>query len=515
MSYIIDQKIGNNIYCYEVQSYWDKDKKQPRQNRKYLGKKDNKTGKIIKRKDGNTPRMSRDYGNVYFLQKISERIGLTKILKESFPDDYNELLFISFYELCESKPLYLFNCWAELTYFKDTKYLNSQDISRLMKKIGSLDKQRQEFSSLWVKKHKTTTAIVFDITSLSSYSEFIELLEWGYNRDSEKLPQINLGVIFDQNKNLPLHYQIYPGSISDVSTLKNILNYLYLYKFQDVLFILDRGFYSALNLEEMSENGIKFILPMPFSVKVASTLLLKNKIRLKNPTNAFILEDDVLFHVKKQIKINNVDVAAHIYFNEKKSSEEKSRFLRKVLELEEKVITKNFHDKNAVTKYLSSFYKGSEKFFDINIKNNKTILSRKDKVITRYIDRMGNTIILTNSFAVDKKDILYFYKKKDYLEKMFDILKHELDGKRLRGHSKEVIEGRLFVKFITLILYSAISQVMREKKLFQKYSVKELIFELKKLRTVEMTDGKSFLTEVSKRQKDILKSFDLGVPVKT
>jgi len=47
MSYTIEQKIGKHTYIYEVESYWDKKKKQPRQNRKYIGKKHPETGKII------------------------------------------------------------------------------------------------------------------------------------------------------------------------------------------------------------------------------------------------------------------------------------------------------------------------------------------------------------------------------------------------------------------------------------------------------------------------------------
>lgn len=48
MSYFIEKKVANSIYIYEVTSYWDPDKKQPRQKRKYLGKKDPQTGELIK-----------------------------------------------------------------------------------------------------------------------------------------------------------------------------------------------------------------------------------------------------------------------------------------------------------------------------------------------------------------------------------------------------------------------------------------------------------------------------------
>ena len=37
MAYTVRQKIKDRIYLYEVESYWDKEKKQSRQKRKYLG----------------------------------------------------------------------------------------------------------------------------------------------------------------------------------------------------------------------------------------------------------------------------------------------------------------------------------------------------------------------------------------------------------------------------------------------------------------------------------------------
>lgn len=44
--YQIDKKTGAK-YAFESISYWDKDKKQPRSKRKYLGKVDPETGNII------------------------------------------------------------------------------------------------------------------------------------------------------------------------------------------------------------------------------------------------------------------------------------------------------------------------------------------------------------------------------------------------------------------------------------------------------------------------------------
>jgi transposase len=70
---------------------------------------------------------------------------------------------------------------------------------------------------------------------LSSYAEGIDYVEWGYNRDGESLPQINFGVIYAEQVQLPLYYQLYPGSIPDVTTLKNIVNYLELFQLKEAL----------------------------------------------------------------------------------------------------------------------------------------------------------------------------------------------------------------------------------------------------------------------------------------
>jgi hypothetical protein len=45
--YRVEQKIHGHTYVYEVTSYWDAKKKQSRQKRVYIGRKDPKTGEIV------------------------------------------------------------------------------------------------------------------------------------------------------------------------------------------------------------------------------------------------------------------------------------------------------------------------------------------------------------------------------------------------------------------------------------------------------------------------------------
>lgn len=65
--------------------------------------------------------------------------------------------------------------------------------------------------------------LCYDITSISSYSELNEYIKYGHNRDKEKLPQLNLAILFGQKGRLPVYFQRLPGNITDVSTLHGLL----------------------------------------------------------------------------------------------------------------------------------------------------------------------------------------------------------------------------------------------------------------------------------------------------
>jgi transposase len=375
-----------------------------------------------------------------------------------------------------------------------------------------MEAERLEFSKQWSQMLGEVHAIVFDITSLSSYSVLLPDIEWGHNRDEEKLPQLNVGVLYAEQANLPLYYRVYPGSIPDVSTLKNLVLYLNLFHLQEILFVMDRGFYSATNLAHMKEAQLRFLIPLPRSVKLFSSLRAKHARQLSNPANSLLFKDEVLYHLQDSIAINNVNLQAHMYFDPQQRSEQTARFLKNILALERMATQQTFQTQQEARRYLSKQMKGAAHFFRVTGKTGQIDITRKPRTLSRRMANMGTTIMLTNDSHLPPDKMLDLYRHKDYLEKIFDTLKNECDGKRLRGSTKDTVEGRLFLKFLGLILYSALANTMREQALFKQYSIRGLIYELKKLRCVDMTDGTSFLTEVSKRQREIFKKFGISIP---
>ncbi|MBF0367510.1 MAG: hypothetical protein HQK50_18190 [Oligoflexia bacterium] len=146
-----------------------------------------------------------------------------------------------------------------------TESLSSQKISEPFKYLGGETTKRFEFSKLWAQKQKDNKFISVDLTSISSYSKIIESVEWGYNRDKEKMPQINLAFTFAQPSSLPIFYNVYRGSIRDVSTPGNILKFVNYLKLKNFTFVLDKGFWSTENIIEIQKTKENYIIPLPFS----------------------------------------------------------------------------------------------------------------------------------------------------------------------------------------------------------------------------------------------------------
>ena len=131
----------------------------------------------------------------------------------------------------------------------------------------------QLFFREWMKQKKQTEYVAYDVTSISSYSSNIRDLEWGYNRDKERLPQINMVMYYGEESGLPLYYRVYPGSISDKAHLKYMIADNEFINGKRTRFVMDRGFYSKENLQYLTAGGYRFVIALPGSLKYGRELI--------------------------------------------------------------------------------------------------------------------------------------------------------------------------------------------------------------------------------------------------
>ena len=158
----------------------------------------------------------------------------------------------------DHNPLYRFEKWGDLHKHPYGKNITSQRSSELFGSITEEDKQH--FFKLQGKRRSEREYWAYDITSISSYSESLRQVQYGKNKEDDRLPQLNLALVFGETSNLPFYYRKLAGNIPDSKTLKHLLADLDILGFSKVKLVMDRGFYSEENLNALFKDHIKFLI---------------------------------------------------------------------------------------------------------------------------------------------------------------------------------------------------------------------------------------------------------------
>ena len=413
-----------------------------------------------------------------------------------------EILTCAFFDVIERKPLYLCEPWTLSSRTIENTLLTSQRISDLLKEIASMDREQTAFFHEWTRHRAEREYLAFDITSVSSYSKMMEYLEFGYNRDGEDLPQINMGILFGQESLLPVFYRIHQGSVRDMSTLDSLMEYARHFEMRRLRWVMDKGFYSDHNVAGMLKEGVSFAISVPFTTSLARNLVARSRSKIGGPAKAIIVNGDMLNVEKTEFALHGKKVCCHVYFNEHHHLDAKSGLMKQIVRLE-----KYLEEKRSVPKSMSSPYM---KYLIVRRTKGRLKIRRNEEKIMKSLNHRGWNVLLSNDIF-DSEDALQLYRAKDTVERAFDNIKNELDLKRLRVHSDDAMAGRVFIGFVALILLSWLDKKMKDKKLYKTYTQEEIMWELKRLKTVELGE-KSLLTEISKKQEELFKKLDVPCP---
>ncbi|BBB89567.1 MAG TPA: transposase [Methylomusa anaerophila] len=293
-------------YAYSNEAYWDKEKQQSRAKRKLIGKVDPVTGGIIPTREHNKSKASIQTGAIkpgpvammktqrsffgasYLLDAIGKETGVEADLKACFPDRYKKILSIAYYLILEeNNSLSRFSHWQKLHIHPYGDDIASQRSSELFQSID--EKARMSFFEKQGKRRIEKEYWAFDITTISSYSEVLKQVKNGKNKENDRLPQLNLALLFGEESGLPLYYRKLPGNINDVKTIKQLMHEFDVMGYKKVNVILDRGFYSKKNIDELYKNHQKFVIGVRLGLKYVKEIMEGERENLKllgKPTDA-------------------------------------------------------------------------------------------------------------------------------------------------------------------------------------------------------------------------------------
>jgi len=304
------KRINGIEYLYEDTPYYDREKKQIRHRSKYLGK--NVEGKP-KKVRSKLPHTVYNYGELLPFLDVIRELDLVRHLDMMSDNDRNMLFAVSINRVCRPLALHNLHQWYESSYLSQVypaDSLSGQQLGGLLQRIGE-SSLAEMFHARLLKGLGTDATLVYDITSLSSRSESNNLLEYGYSRDGSGLPQLNLSMIVDKERGLPVMYEMYPGSIVDVSTLKNTLHRLHVLGVDVYTLVLDRGFFSTGNMEELYADIGSFIIPASLSLKSVRELLSSVQRDIDNPNFLYMYGKRPLFVKPVVLTVGSLELNAY------------------------------------------------------------------------------------------------------------------------------------------------------------------------------------------------------------
>ena len=509
---IVIRKQKEISYVYYRTRAYRNAKGQPTNDTVLIGKKDPDTGLLIPNKkyyeiydakptekpvNTLTPKTILDYGNNFLLEHMLEKYDINSTLKHAFPDSYKEIAALAKYMVCEGNVYYYCEDWCDKTYTGLSKIISSQKASEICKSI-SLNK-KSKFFKRWVYAREKEEYLAYDITSISSYSTCNDNVEWGYNRDDEKLPQINMGMIFGESTKIPVYYNVYPGSIPDKSYLDYMLRDSEEIGLKYSKFVMDKGFFSEYNLKRLCKESLNFIVSIPNHQNIPKRIIAENAKIQYDSRNS--LGSGKPYAKCVTISDYGFRSNVHVFFDTMKFHDESATLFSNI-ETREQVLATMIAKPSEPQPY--------DKYFVF--KENKKVFSfeRNIEAINEAISKFGYFLILTTDFKLTSSEVLDIYRRKDVVEKCFDNLKNAIDMKRLRTHSTESSDGKMFIAFVSLILRSILENVIGEFNRKNNLTIEKVMKELSKIRIVTLSNGTSLLNPITKKQRMIFENFGLS-----
>ena len=286
-------------------------------------------------------------GDAWLVRHLAEASGLAGTLVQVFgPVEGGALAGLAAHQFATGHALYRAEAWLSQREFPEAwkgPLASESSVHGFVARVGGDVARREEFLEAWVRRHKGSSAVVYDTTSVSSHSPSLELAEWGYNRDDEHLPQVNFSLAATPG-GMPLFYRVLPGSIPDVRTVEATLAIARDYGLETLGLSLDRGFFSAANLRGLLELQCPLVIGAPWSVAQARQLFKRHRSKLGSPRHAFLYGGAPLRHVADEWRQDGSVLAAHLFFDPGRHAETAVRFERHILALVEKAGRERFRN---------------------------------------------------------------------------------------------------------------------------------------------------------------------------
>lgn len=455
-------------------------------------------------------------GGSVVLRKVMKELELEKLIKEIYGVRYETIENLIEYMILFETSTY--QHYPELMRnhpVHGMKIVSDSYISEFLND-ENMEEDNGYFLEAWNKIHskENTVYIGYDSTNINNQAKGIELVEYGHPKIDVGAPQVNLSYAIDEADSTPLFYELYPGSVVDNSQCKYMAEKANDYGYKDIGFILDRGYAGAANIRKFDEEGYAFVLMMKENwqcVKEAVKSVISQLVSFKQ---MYYIAKYEVCGITVKGKLFDRDKKTryfHVYYDVNRAANQQQAIMytyaEKEKKLQEKLEKKILSRKEDVKDY--------EKEFSFKYDENGYVKSykRREKVIQKKMDECGFFVICTSE-EMSAEEALDIYRSRDESEKLFRLIKTELDYDKLAVYSDRRVRNKTQLVFLATIVRNAVyrklkpvAEKTRDKK---NYTVNAALHTLENIEATKNTQGRYRRDyALTKKQKTILSAFGI------
>lgn len=446
------------------------------------------------------------------LRKIAKREGLDAALKESFPG-YDELMMtlLEYYlfrreSASQLYKYYLYDHYTELNYIPSesklsrffTEYLSHERISAFLEKWMEYRCSRLPNGS--------AIDIAFDSTSFNISSGHVLSAEYGKAKVDEGLPQVNVAYFLDRKSGIPIYFDLYYGSIIDMSHCQVALEKIKAVK-HDLKgsFVMDRGYFCSENIEYMSDSGYLFMC-------MGKSGRMLDKLIAANPRDNLCMAQNRIYNTIYGLKFKGKpfeksrnEYFLYLYYNE---GDVATLAAAKQDSIE--YISKHLAGKKDDKRRIRNTY---EKMINIAVDEDDVITesSIRYEYLDNYRKECGYFWIISNE-DLSLDDVLTSYRHRDMIEKQFMYAKSGADLNKTYSSDDAAFEAKSFMGFLSSILRAALTVGIRPYVLqYSSETSQTVLCELDKIKAEYIKSAYVLRYALTSRQKQLLSLFDMNV----
>ena len=503
------------VYVYEAEARWDPKRRQSRYGRRRLvGHVDPKTGEVVPNRPTRAPASSPEshrelLGACALLDAVADESGVAAALRRALPRSWRRALTVAYYMVCEgSAPLSRLPRFCATHATPDGAPIAPRRPSELFASIG--ERERDAFCSALAERHGRGDRLFYGTTSMSSYFEALARARWGRDEEDAPPPQADLAMLVGGEGGVPLCYRRVAGTMADVPAVRALIRDMGPSLAGEVRLVMDRGFWSAANVNAMMRGHLKFLMGVPTSLRLYADAVdghgaeLRTRRNLDPSTGLYGMR---LAHGwdHGEARPRGGDVAGarrrgyiYLFFDAPRAAEAERRLAGLLRELASELAAGN---------RIESHERYYDRYFEV--RGGRPV--GRDAAIAAATARAGYFALFSNE-AMGPFEALAIYRDRDAIERRLGDARSLLGFRTPPAPAEDTLAVRLFVTFVALVLAAWLRRRMRETGLDGDYTLEGLLDEVETIERHAREGHRPRVLGVTPRQRAVFERLGYDPP---